>query len=146
MKNILVLLEALLFIASCGDEAPLPQPESPFSINITDPNVSGSATDTEIIATIEVTNKTNEALTLEWIRTNVQVPSNWETSVCDNVLCYPPNINSRPLSFLANETISLRLSFYPNATIGQGTADVILYDPTDRANTEQTVSYTGMAN
>ncbi len=76
---------------------------------------------------------------LAWIRSMVDIPSEWTTSVCDPNLCYAPFSDEplgpgdvlEPFTIMAGQTISgeqMYVQFQPNTTPGTGSVMLKIYE------------------
>jgi hypothetical protein len=147
MKQLQLLLALCLAVfslsmPSCGDDEPLAPSFSTTEVTM---SPLGTAADAELIGKIKVKNETASEITLKWVRQNVNVPTGWETAVCDHVQCYDKAMGERPLVIAANSEIELKLNFYPNGTAGTGTGELKLYDPANQTGTEKVFSFSATA-
>lgn len=61
---------------------------------------------------------------IKWTRMNVNVPSKWETAVCDIISCRSPNVDTGSFLFGAGDSGDLFFHFYPKNIKGQGNMTV----------------------
>lgn len=146
MKSLKLLSLALIAvvaftISSCSTD----DYTVPFTISDISADAVGSMNDSEIVATFNITNNTDEELTLRWVRENVSFPSGWESAVCDHILCYDRALSENDLVLDANATEEIKFNFYPEGVNGSGTADLVIYDPANQAESTETISVSALA-
>ncbi len=56
-----------------------------------------------------------------WERTNISLPTGWESAVCDNNLCYLPIVNTQEFNMIGGDTTDIILHIYPGGTPGNTT-------------------------
>ncbi len=78
----------------------------------------------EIVDTGYVNNLTGSSFEIKLKRTAVNLPSGWETAICDINTCYPPNIDSAIASYPPGMS-EVTFHFYPYGIIGQGTMTIV---------------------
>ena len=149
MKNLKLLSLAFFAIvaftiSSCNDD-PGETYVVPFTITELDYDGEGSASDGEILATFEITNNTAEQLTLHWVRQNLDLPTGWETAICDHILCYDRALSEKDLVLDANKTEEIKFTFYPEGVAGTGTAELEIYDTVNRTESSQILSLSALA-
>ncbi|MFK7947325.1 MAG: hypothetical protein AB8G11_07045 [Saprospiraceae bacterium] len=150
MKNLKLLSLTVLaivafMISSCDPDEPEEVYVVPFTISDIVTDASGSANDNEIVTTFKVTNNTGEALTLRWVRDNVSFPTGWESAICDHLLCYDRELSENNLELDANATVEIKFNFYPESVDGTGTVDLEVYDPVNRTESTETISFSATA-
>lgn len=67
----------------------------------------------EIEVSTLVTNNTNNTLELEWSKSELQLPQNWETLVCDNVTCHDASVYSAEFELAPGEEMPL-ITYFRN--------------------------------
>ena len=82
-----------------------------------------------------------EACDISWQIVEVEMPNEWEFSVCFPS-CYNPGVMSGTANFSASTNQYLNCHFYPNNTAGQG---VVKMEITTNSNTIDTVVWIGTA-
>ncbi|MDC3104072.1 plastocyanin/azurin family copper-binding protein [Flavobacteriales bacterium] len=82
-----------------------------------------------------------EACDISWQIVEVEMPNEWEFSVCFPS-CYNPGVMSGTANFSASTNQYLNCHFYPNNTVGQG---VVKMEITTNSNTIDTVVWIGTA-
>jgi len=80
----------------------------------------------DVEATITMVFKGPEAATLVWERNEVFLERNWETAICDPVLCYFPHTNSMKFEIEPDEPFKMTTHLYPYGIPGDS-AKVILH-------------------
>ena len=77
----------------------------------------------EIVDTGYVTNLTGSAIRIKLQRTATNLPSGWQTAICDINACYPPEIDTAVADYPPG-TSEVTLHFYPHHVFGQGTMNI----------------------
>jgi len=97
----------------------------------------------EIIGYATVTNVSDQAIAIKWNRVIVDMPGGWFSQICDNVLCYAPDVDSNvnppgegpnaPVNLAPGESTNLDVHVRPNGIdgIGQFQVEVSLVDQPD---------------
>ena len=99
----------------------------------------------EPVAHAEITNVSDETLTMVWVREVMDAPPEWEYRTCDNTACYPTFMDSNwdtdqgtvfeDLVVLENgESSLLDMHVLPRHTPGTGTVCLKIYDYYDLDN------------
>lgn len=90
----------------------------------------------EIIGKAKITNEGTETVSIQWVRSTDILPD-WETLICDNIACYPPNIYSNviediglnaPVVLNPGDTTNLDVHLRPSGVAGEGTVTIQVYD------------------
>lgn len=114
-----------------------------FSVETNDTSFTGLAIQYDFGGYIDMNNLSGEAIDLKWERIENDLPSGWETSICDPTSCKPPEADSSefslPVSGVANH---INIHFYPNNVEGIGTTRIRLEDP-NNPQTFYILSFTG---
>lgn len=84
----------------------------------------GKADTFEFVAYNYVTNKTDEELDLTWERVTNEVPSEWNSAVCDKNFCHDPDTDSENFILEPNESGVLKVHFRPNDKVGNGKVEI----------------------
>jgi len=116
-----------------------------FIVSPSPVSVSGLPGDQFIDASSKVINQTNETLNLRWERIIIDIPTEWDAPICDNVLCWAPHIGAKDFTLAPNEEGDMKVSYRPNGTEGSSEVHILIYDPLDSLNTVQEHSYFGTA-
>lgn len=116
-----------------------------FIVEPSPANVSGLPGDQSMDASSKVINQTNETLNLRWERIVIDMPSEWDAPICDNVLCWAPHISAKDFTLAPNEAGDMKVSYRPNDAEGNGEIHMLIYDPLDSLNTVQEHIYYGIA-
>jgi hypothetical protein len=87
--------------------------------------VYGEPGDLELVLYAEVVNISSSNQTVFLIRTENNLPQNWTSSLCFDVTCYPPDVDTAYTTelFPPNDTVEASVHFYPDMTT-PGTAHV----------------------
>lgn len=74
----------------------------------------------ELVAPIiNVTNNTNQTVTMSWERIVNDHPQGWEVLVCDSESCFPPQVNTNNISDIApGQSIPVNIHFKPHGATG----------------------------
>jgi len=79
--------------------------------------------------TIEQLNISNNAITLEWQKVSESVPLNWETNVCDNVICYATLVNGGTMNPINPGSYGfLLMHVTPHVNYGTSTIRYVVWD------------------
>lgn len=148
MKCLLMSCLAItMLLSACSKEEDEVTPteqtyQRPFSINSLESIATGRTAAIEIESKVTFTNLTNKTMDIVWERYAEDFPEAWETAVCDNEACHIPSVTTRTMIVAANESFDFKSVIRPNNTAGTGTCKIRLYDPSNRAQSEQVVLYT----
>jgi len=82
--------------------------------------ISGSATQFELVGYGRITNTGTAPLNVRWKRVNSQLPSSWTCTICDLNFCFPPSVDSADFILPAQDTAKMDGHFYPNNQSGSG--------------------------
>lgn len=103
--------------------------------------ISGSPSQTDIAAHIQVTNTSASTINLFWSKRMTNNPVNWQSWICDKNLCYTPDIHSTPASkpnvLAPGESFDLQVHMNPAQTEGTGSYELNLLD--DQGNNIMTI-------
>lgn len=121
------------------------QAQLPFSINPSDAEGFGSASDIFFNADAVIFNNADSTIIFEWERTFVEIPTGWETSVCTNFTCLPPTFSSGEFTIESGYSMDLNCTFYPNNVGGNGEVKVKVWMKSDTTQTI-TQTYFGLAD
>lgn len=112
-----------------------------FTVSPSPVDVTGNSSTSLIEASSQVINNTNEVLNLRWERIE-EIPSEWETLICDNQLCWGPAKSSNDFTLEPNAEGDMKPNFKPNGVSGVGVVRMLIFDPLDSLNTVQEHVYT----
>jgi hypothetical protein len=125
----LVLLLAVPFFTVSAQE---------ISITMDDTLVYGEPGVVELVLAAEITNVSSSDQTVFLVRTINSLPENWTSSLCFDINCYPPTVDSVTTteSLAPGATIEASVHFFPDGTV-PGTANVqiqigTMHNPTAR--------------
>lgn len=97
----------------------------------------------EYTISLTATNLDTVSRNLKWRYTSLNLPSAWESTLCDKSQCYsitPSNFNTiRTAPMLAGENSIIKWGVTPFCTAGTGNAAMILWLEGDSANTVLTI-------
>lgn len=102
----------------------------------------------EVVVKNFLYNNSTETVTYKWWRTVEEIPSSWETSVCDETQCWAPFVTSNSAVLIdvdPGDSTILDVHFYNEGRVGEGYVEVIAFDVADSANTVITAKYFGKA-
>lgn len=133
MKRLL-LLGSLIFTISG-----ISQVFTPVTIDTT---FFGEATDNDFYGDVPIDNDDGASNSMYWEVDSVNLPSNWEFSVCDQDICYP--IGTQNIQWnLPDNGGYLNMHFYPNGEEGEG---FVVLKVNDSPNENQVEYLTFRAN
>jgi len=72
----------------------------------------------DIEATIRMVYEGPEEATLVWEREEVFLERNWETAICDPIICYQPHVSSMYFDIEPNQPFDMTTHLYPNGADG----------------------------
>ncbi len=102
-------------------------------------------TSEEISPNIILKNISSRTLELKWERIKNQLPSGWESAVCDKQ-CYSGYLDSKTFSLAPGESISdFRVNFRPNGNDGIGSAEIKIFELKQPQN-QYTITFSASAN
>ena len=139
MRRILLTLIVLAFV-SAGLVA------QDFTVSPSPVSVTGDPDAALVEAPSKVTNNTNNVLNLRWERVVEDIPVEWQTLVCDNILCWGPTKSVSDFTLEPNADGDMKPNFKPNGVEGTGVVHILIYDPLDSLNTVQEHVYTANIN
>lgn len=97
----------------------------------------------EFTVSLNATNNAAVSKNLKWRYTSLNLPSAWESTLCDKEQCYsitPSNFTTvRTVALGAGENSLIKWGVSPFCTAGNGNAAMILWLEGDSANTVQTI-------
>lgn len=77
----------------------------------------------DVVDTGFVTNMTSSAIRIKLQRIAVNLPSGWQTAICDINACYPPEIDTAVANYPPG-TSEVTFHFYTHSVFGQGTMTI----------------------
>lgn len=142
-KNILLLFFLFIGIGSLSAQSFKIEPLPAYATaDLQDANTSPG----DVVAHAEITNLTNEDLSLRWKRTEMVMPEGWTSGICDINYCYGIEEGRQDFILPAGSTGRLDVHIYPGGTPGSianganpGMSTVLL-TVTNLNNTEDTLS------
>jgi len=84
----------------------------------------GSADDDDFTAHSMIKNLSDQTIVIAWQRITNDIPQDWQSYVCSNVTCAPPDISMGTFSLIANDSTNLDCHFVPNEIAGTGTVEI----------------------
>lgn len=103
--------------------------------------VNGYADEADIVADVVISNNTGQNMTFKWTRTINNIPSGWESLVCDNITCWSPTKSSNFYDLGPGENTIMNVHFKPYNTAGIGNVEIVIYAAEDSAATRTVLSY-----
>jgi len=101
--------------------------------------------DREVSPSIALRNLTNKTIELSWEIKKMNLSEGWEAIVCDHQ-CYSSLVDKKTFKLGPNEVLhDFKVSFRPNGEQGMGNIEILLYDVSDEAGTEQTITFSAAA-
>ena len=104
--------------------------------------LTGNPTQTDISYHIQVTNTSNQAISLFWSKRMTDNPINWFSWICDKNLCYDPSVNacpqSKPNVLGIGESMELQVHANPSNTEGSANYELNVID--DAGNVLATIN------
>lgn len=95
----------------------------------------------DIVAHNRFTNDIPQQKTFRWTKTEIEITDGWESTICDNNLCYLPTTVSAEIELGPNASSILDLHLYPNA-IYEGYAFIeVKVEHSNDSNTHRTAYY-----
>lgn len=128
MKQILLILANLLILSTI-----LPA-QTDFTVTPSPASATGLSTDLYIKAISSIRNISSSTLNMRWERINVNIPSTWETSVCDPIKCHIPSLSGTDFEIDPGVTGALSVWFIPNGQPGTGEVQILVYNEADSLN------------
>ena len=132
MKKIYLTLLAVLCIAAVG------MAQSTISINPSSVQTPAPAAETDIEAHIDISNLTNEEISVKWNRLTIEIGQGCNTQVCDFNACYAHWIDSKAFNMPADTTGEIILHLVKNA--GVECCAIIHLQLWDEGNTADTLT------
>jgi len=106
-----------------------------FTPNTNDTTFFGDASDSDFYGDIPIVNDDGASNSMYWEVDSVNLPSNWEFSVCDQNICYP--IGTQNVQWnLPDNGGYLNMHFYPNGQEGEGFVTLKVNDSPDQNQIE----------
>lgn len=138
MKKILLTLWsiALMSVAMFAQD---------FTVTPSPVSIDGDASASSIDASSKVVNNTDNTLNLRWERIVISTPNEWDTAICDNVLCWSPQTSTKDFTLTPGEEGDMKVNYRPNGVEGMGEVHIRIYDPLDSLNTVQEHTYIATA-
>lgn len=108
-----------------------------------DTTLYGVATESDFYGDIPLSNVNGASNSMYWEVDSVNLPSNWEFSVCDQDICYPIGTESVQWNLPGNGGY-LNMHFYPNGQEGEGFVTLKVNDSPNENQTEY-ITFRGSA-
>lgn len=121
------------------------QAQNPFDIK---PNPSigfWEGTSNFFNADAFITNDTDSTIIFSWERILEDIPDTWESSICTNLTCLPPEVSSGEFSVDPGYSVDLDCTFYPHHNPGSGQVEVKVWINNDTTHSITQVFF-GNAN
>ncbi len=96
-----------------------PPPVNDIQVVYSDSIISGNVGITELVLYSHVINISQVDQTIFLLRSQNELPANWTSSLCFDVNCYPPNVDSVTTTEILppGDTIEVSVHFYPDLTL-----------------------------
>lgn len=75
-------------------------------------------TDFETVAYGTLINTSGEALSITWERTEISLPEEWQSLICDLNICYMPHVSTQSFTIMPDETSPMDVHIRPNGVEG----------------------------
>lgn len=124
-KNILLFFFAILITGLQAQNVTLDPQIVDIDHELAD-DIEGPAT---------VTNTANEMKRFIWERTEVEMPSEWNSAVCDKNRCYLPFVSTEGFDLDAMTGGDMIVHVYPDGVVGTAKIEVKIYEEADPNNT-----------
>lgn len=133
----------LLHVAGCLFMTAFLSISQNFTPVTNDSTFYGSSMDSDFYGYIDIDNDQGVSQSMYWEVETVDLPSQWEFSVCDQDICYPIGTNGVEwsLPFLQGY---LNMHFYPNNQEGEGFVTLRVYDYPN-ADQQELITFRGSA-
>ncbi|MBT8326907.1 MAG: T9SS type A sorting domain-containing protein [Bacteroidia bacterium] len=69
-----------------------------------------------------------------WTRVLEDIPATWETAICDQTTCYPPELSTKDLILKQGDFFDFKVNFYPYNTAGCGKAKIVIQSKVNPSN------------
>jgi hypothetical protein len=108
--------------------------------------INGDLGSTELVLYAHVINISQNNQTIFLVRTINSLPANWLSSLCFDVNCYPPNVDSVTTTEVVqpSDTVEVSVHFYPDlAIVGTGHVQIqigTMHNPTIRTTMNLTAT------
>ncbi len=135
MKSILSILILLLSFSAYS--------QMDFELTSIPAYGDGSADDEDFTAHSMIKNLSDETIVIAWQRITNDLPQDWQSYICSNVTCAPPDISMGTFSLIAYDSTNLDCHFLPNGISGVGTVDLRFFLVQD---TNQVINATYFGN
>lgn len=124
----------LLFVLFLSGIVPL-WGQMPFTLQPVPAEGGGSAGEDEILVHAMIRNLTDSTIVIAWERSLEDMPENWETYVCSNITCAPPNVVHGTFSLTAGDSTNLDCYFLPDGVGAFATVNLRLFYLDDTTQT-----------
>lgn len=133
MKHIILILPIVLLSLSLSSQN--------FSIEHDTMEISGPADVQDFTSHNFINNISGGDIVLRWQRIEHSLSSQWETLVCDNVVCWDSITSTKAIIIQAGKSSPLDVHFLPDNVIGSGLVEILVFDTADSANTVQSAIF-----
>lgn len=91
----------------------------------------------EVVTYNFIKNNSSDTVIYRWRRVVEEIPSTWESAVCDEIACRFPSVNTinDTIKIAPGDSTNLDVHFYNEGRVGEGYVEVIAFDVADSANT-----------
>ncbi len=116
VKNILTILLCFLTILSTA--------QLDYSLGPIPASMDTTASAEDFIAHSMIRNHSDETIVIAWQRITNDIPDGWESYICSNITCAPPDVSMGTFSLTANDSTNLDIYFVPDGVPGNGIVDL----------------------
>ncbi len=104
-------------------------------------------------ATNYMYNGTSKSLTLQWVKTDTELPDGWETQICTvesgdmtGGICYQSDVYTNPFTIGSGDTLGFKVNFVTpgipdDPATGIAELELFFYDPLDSMNVNGTSGF-----
>ena len=119
MKYLFLLLFITLPLLTIGQLDYTIQPSVSFADSVADAD--------HFIAHAMIKNLSNETIVIAWQRINNDIPAGWQSYICSNITCAPPDVSMGTFSLTANDSTNLDCYFQPEGNPGSASVELRLF-------------------
>lgn len=118
--------------------------QTDFDLSPNPSHASDSAEEDDFSANATIKNLTEHTIVVAWQRIENDIPEGWQSYLCSNITCAPPDISMGTFSITAFDSTNLDCHFVPHDIAGSGTVEFRLF-LTDDTTQVIYATYTGDA-
>lgn len=102
-------------------------------------SVDGASTEYELVVHALVKNQGSDT-TVSWYRFDNSLETKWEASICDDVSCWAPTLDSNTFVLHPGDSSIMDVHFYLSNTPGNGTVKIAVWSGDNKQNAD-TITY-----